>query len=110
MALARLSADVDDRDVWGAWIMGLWRPWYAALWVEAAVLAGHRDVPDRLRRGAAATRENPIATAIVQRAAACARGDHADLATFPRTFAAIGCRYQERRSEHLLRKLAAPPS
>ena len=109
MALARLSADVDDQEVWGAWIMGLWRPWYAALWVEAAVLAGHPDVADRLRRGAAATRENPIAAAIVRRAAACSRGDHADLATFPGTFAALGCRYQERRSEHLLHTLAASP-
>ena len=109
VALARLSADVDDREVWGAWIMGLWRPWYAALWVEAAVLAGHPDVADRLRRGAAATRENPIAAAIVRRADACSRGDHTDVATFPGTFAALGCHYQERRSEQLLRKLAAPP-
>ena len=103
---ARLSADVDDRAVWGTWIMGLWRPWYAALWVEAAALAGHPDAADRLRRGAAATRENPIAAAIVRRSAALARGDHDTLLTFPRTFAALGCRYQERRSQTLLEGFA----
>ena len=101
-AIARLSADVDDRAVWGTWIMGLWRPWYAALWVEAAALAGHPDAEDRLRRGATATRENPIAAAIVRRSAALVRGDHDSLLTFPRAFAALGCRYQERRSQILL--------
>ena len=104
--MARLSADVDDREVWGTWIMGLWRPWYAALWVEAAALAGHPDAADRLRRGAAATRENPIAAAIVRRSAALVRGDHDTLLTFPRTFAELGCRYQERRSQTLLEGFA----
>ena len=101
-ALARLSADVDDRSVWGSWIMGLWRPWYAALWAEAGVLAGSPDAADRLRRGAAAARENPIAAAVVRRAAALERRDRDALATFAGTFAALGCRYQERRSRILL--------
>ena len=25
------------------WASGMWRPWYAALWAEAAVLTGHRE-------------------------------------------------------------------
>ena len=25
------------------WYNGMWRPWYAALWAEAAVLSGHED-------------------------------------------------------------------
>ena len=50
---------------------GLWRPWYAALWAEAAVLSGprgrRRPAWDRARDMAT---DNPIATAIVDRAAA----------------------------------------
>lgn len=49
------------------WYSGLWRPWYAALWAEAAVLCGQYG---RLDRARLATRGNPIATAIVERAAA----------------------------------------
>jgi hypothetical protein len=29
---------------------GLWRPWYAALWAEAAVLSGHVSAPARTQR------------------------------------------------------------
>ena len=32
------------------WYSGLWRPWYAALWAEAAVLSGREDAADRLDR------------------------------------------------------------
>ena len=45
----------------------MWRPWYAALWAEAAVLSGHEDAADRIRRARVATADNPIATAIVDR-------------------------------------------
>ena len=76
-ALERLSADLDDQRVWGFWITGYWRPWYAALWAEAAVLAHTADAHDRIRRARRATRDNPIATAIVERAAALAAGDRA---------------------------------
>ena len=52
------------------WYNGMWRPWYAALWAEAAVLSGHEDAAARIQRARLATAGNPIATAIVDRAAA----------------------------------------
>ena len=51
----------------------MWRPWYAALWAEAAVLTGSADAADRVQRARSATADNPIATAIVDRAAALPR-------------------------------------
>ena len=46
-AVERLSVDLDDRGVWGFWNTALWRPWYAAVWAEAAVMA---ELPDAARR------------------------------------------------------------
>jgi hypothetical protein len=100
-AVARLAADIDDPTVFGFWDSGLWRPWYAALWAEAAVLDGHPDVAPRLQRGRHATRDNPVATAIVGRADAV--NDHDPVATerFAATFASLGCPYQEHRTHTL---------
>jgi hypothetical protein len=76
---------------------GLWRPWYAALWAEAAVLTGHQDALGRIHRARQMTAENPIAAAIVDRAAALA-GDRAELVTAAEALAAAGCRYQWART------------
>jgi hypothetical protein len=97
-AVDRLSADLDDPQVWGFWDTGLWRPWYAALWAEAAALADHPDAASRIERSRHAARDNPIATAIVERAAAIAAGDHDALDRFTITFAQLGCPYQEART------------
>jgi predicted ATPase len=101
-ALERLSADIDDIDVWGRWAAALWRPWYAALWAEAAVLAHHPDAESRLRRAIAATAENPIAAAILDRANALANCDNDTLRAIGPRFAELGCRYQQHRTELLL--------
>ncbi|HZO63926.1 MAG TPA: LuxR C-terminal-related transcriptional regulator [Kribbellaceae bacterium] len=99
-ALDRLSADPDD-PVWRRWGSGLWRPWYAALWAEAAVLAGHRDAAVRIERSRHAARDNPIAAAVVERAAAVAARDHDQLVRFAITFAQLGCPYQQARTGRL---------
>ena len=52
----------------------------------------------RLERSRHAARDNPIATAIVERAAAIATGDHDTLDRFATTFARLGCPYQQARS------------
>lgn len=104
LAVRRLSAHVDDRRVWNRWDAALWRPWYAALWAEAAVLDHRPDAEDRLRRSVAATAENPIAATIVRRASDLAHGDRQSLSAHARTFAALGCRYQERRTATLLER------
>jgi predicted ATPase/DNA-binding SARP family transcriptional activator len=80
-----------------AWYSGLWRPWYAALWAEAAVLTGHEDAVGRIRRARQMMTENPIAAAIVDRAAALA-GDGTALAAAADALAAAGCRYQWART------------
>ena len=102
LAFARLCADIDDRTLWGASGAAGWRPWYAALWAEAAVLSRHPDASARLERAGAATRENAIATAVVQRAADLLNGCLGALPTHARTFARLGCAYQRRRTEGLL--------
>jgi len=91
-------ADLDDPQVWGFWNTGLWRPWYAALWAEAAVLGNHPDAASRLERSRHAARDNPIATAIVERAAAVAAGDHDALERCASTFARLSCPYQQART------------
>jgi len=81
-----------------AWHNGMWRPWYAALWAEAAVLAGHTDAAaHRINRARRMTEDNPIATAIVERAAALA-GDRDGLAAAAEALSAAGCRYQWART------------
>ncbi len=79
------------------WASGLWRPWYAALWAEAAVIAGHYDAADRIDRAHETTRDNPIATAIVARAAALAGGGEG-LVPAAAALEAAGCRYQWART------------
>jgi hypothetical protein len=75
----------------------MWRPWYAALWAEAAVVTGHEDAADRIDRARRATADNPIAAAIVDRAAALA-GDRDGLIPAAAALQAAGCRYQWART------------
>ena len=80
-----------------------WRPWYAAVWVEAAVLA-HHDAPTRIDRARHAARDNPIASTIIERAAApIAVGDRSAVENLAATFARLGCPYQEARTRTLIR-------
>ena len=99
---SRRSSAAAAMAVWSAWSVGLWRPWYAALWVEAAALAGAPDTEQRLLRGGAAARENPIAATIVRRAGDLVRGEWAALAVHAATFADLGCPYQQERTLRLL--------
>jgi hypothetical protein len=62
------------------WYNGMWRPWYADLWAEEAVVAGHDAAVDRIRRTRLMTLDNPIAAAIVDQAAALLGGDRDGLA------------------------------
>ncbi|WP_246122945.1 ATP-binding protein [Actinoallomurus bryophytorum] len=86
------------------WYSGMWRPWYGALWAEAAVLSGHREAADRIRRARLATAGNPIATAIVDRTAALTThgGDRDGLTAAAAALSDAGCRYQWARTLVLL--------
>jgi hypothetical protein len=95
-----------------AWNSGMWRPWYAALWAEAAVLTARGDARERIHQAGLMTADNPIAAAIVQRAATLA-GDRDELIPIAAALQAAGCRYQWARTlvfvggEHRVRGDAA---
>jgi predicted ATPase/DNA-binding CsgD family transcriptional regulator len=82
------------------WHNGMWRPWYAALWAEAAVLTQFGDAESRIHRARFTTRGNPIAVAIVDRAAALHRPgrDRDALLGAAAVLEAAGCRYQWART------------
>ncbi len=100
-AVRRLTVDADDAELFGPWAIGPWRPWYAAVWAEAAVLDNHPDATARLMRSSALVRDNPIAAAMVERARALAAGDQTALAGLGDTFARLGCPYQQARTLRL---------
>ena len=99
-ALERLAVGLDD-PLWRAWNTGLWLPWYAAVWAEAAVLAAHPDAATRVAAAAEAARENPVAAAVVRRAEALAAGNLDEVAGLASTFEALGSTYQRDRSTRL---------
>lgn len=89
------------------WHNSEWRPWYAALWAEAAALSGHEDAAARIQRARLVTAGHPVATAIVDRAAALTGragqgGDRDGLSAAAAAFADAGCRYQWARTLVLL--------
>jgi hypothetical protein len=100
-ALDCLAADLDDAATW--WHAGqiLYRPWYAAVWAEAAVLGRRDDALSRIDRARHAARDNPIASAMVERAGAIAAGDRSAVENLAATFARLGCPYQEARTRTL---------
>ncbi len=106
IALTILTVDIDDDPQWRLWHQGMWRPWYAALWAEAAVLAGVDDRIDRVARARQATRDNPIALAIVERAAAIEIDDLRQVSASATTFDELGCDYQRERSHQLVGLMA----
>ena len=104
------------------WYDGLWRSWYAAVWAEAAVLSGHEEAAARLDRARRVSRDNPIATAIIDRAAALfGNGGRDDLVAAATALESSGCRYQwartlvlmggddRERGEELLAGMGAAP-
>jgi hypothetical protein len=100
-AMRRLAADIDDSEPFLSMSAEPCRPWYAALWAEAAVLGHHDDAAARIERSRHAARDNPIATAIVERSAAIATGDVDKLVGLTITFARLGCPYQQARTARL---------
>ena len=94
-AVARLSVDPDRLRTW---FSGEWSPWYAALWAEAAVLAGRADAAERIERARLCVAANPVAAAMVERAAALADDDTDRLAAAAAALEPTGCRYQWART------------
>jgi predicted ATPase/DNA-binding CsgD family transcriptional regulator len=83
------------------WYNGMWRPWYAALWVEAAVLAGAPDARERLAPGRSHAEANPIAMAMIDRAEALLTGELAALEGIAQRFDDLAIPYQADRTVSL---------
>jgi predicted ATPase/DNA-binding CsgD family transcriptional regulator len=94
-AAARLAVDPDRLRTW---FSGEWRPWYAALWAEAAVLAGRADAAERVEQARLSVAANPVAMAMVERAAAFAEGDTDRLLAAAAALEPTACRYQWART------------
>jgi predicted ATPase/DNA-binding CsgD family transcriptional regulator len=94
-AVARLEEDPRELR---RWYTGEWRPWYAALHAEAAVLAGHPEARLRVERSRRLCAPNPTTAAMVERAAALLDGDRDRLVPLAATLAGTGCVYQEART------------
>jgi hypothetical protein len=67
-----------------------------------AVLGQLDDALSRIDRARHAARANPIASAMVERAAVIAAGDRTAVENLAATFAALGCPYQEARTRTLV--------
>jgi predicted ATPase/DNA-binding CsgD family transcriptional regulator len=100
-AVRRLTREPERPD---DWYDATWRPWYAALWAEAAVLAGLPDAAARVARARPIVDPNRIAVALLDRAAALLDGDGAALPAIAQRLRAAGCPYQAARTG-----LLAPP-
>ncbi|MFD0275773.1 ATP-binding protein [Kitasatospora sp. NPDC127111] len=94
-ALERMAPEPGEVRQWTTWI---WLHWYVALRAEAAVLVGASDAAARLAEARTAVAGNPVATALVERAAALLDGDGERLVATAGVFDAAGCRYQSART------------
>lgn len=90
-AVSTLASDPADLTRWN---QAIWRPWYAALWVEAAVLAEHPDAAARFDVARWAAGDNAVAAALVGRAEAISAGDRAGILAAAAALETAGCRYQ----------------
>ena len=94
-ALTHVAAEPES---FKPWHDSAWRPWYTAVWAEAGVLAALPDRRSRLDRARFVVRGNPIAAAIVERAAAIDADDTEALLATAAALDAAGCRYQRART------------
>ena len=94
-AVARLAVDPFE---FRTWYTGEWRTWYAALYAEAAVLAGSPEARDRIDRLRPIALPNPTVVALLDRAEALLDGDTDRLAKVAGSLEGSGCRYQWART------------
>jgi predicted ATPase/DNA-binding CsgD family transcriptional regulator len=95
LALERLGTQTDEPNKWLTWI---WLHWHVALRAEAAVLAGHSDANHHLAAARPVVAGNPIATAILDRAAALLDDDHERVLATAAAFETADCPYQQART------------
>ena len=76
----------------------VFQQWSAAVTAEAAVVAGDQHAAALLRSASLASSDNPVATAITQRAAALQAGDRSMLLRVADDFRRVGTTYQQERT------------
>ncbi|MFI5889742.1 LuxR C-terminal-related transcriptional regulator [Actinoplanes sp. NPDC051513] len=96
--LHRGQAELALKVLDGAWLPGILQHWHVALRAEAAVLAGHPDAAGHLAAARPIVAGNPVAEAIVDRAAALLDGDQERLLATAPAFEAAGCPFQRART------------
>jgi predicted ATPase/DNA-binding CsgD family transcriptional regulator len=89
------------------WIAAFWRPWYTALRAESAVLAGAPDAAARLAVAPRYLGDNPVAAAVVDRAAALLAHDVAAMPGIAQRLDALDAPYQAARTRVLAGGAAA---
>ncbi|MEV4284866.1 LuxR C-terminal-related transcriptional regulator [Nonomuraea bangladeshensis] len=94
-ALERMAPEASE--VW-KWVSWIWHHWYVALRTEAVVLAGDPGARRHVTGARAAVAGNPVAEALVARAAAVLDGDRDALLATADAFDAAGCPYQSART------------
>ena len=95
LALERLDTQADEPNLW---LTGILLHWHVALRAEAAVLAGHPDATHHLAAARPIVTGNPIASAILDRAAALLDDDHERLLATATAFETADCPYQRART------------
>ncbi|WP_345571825.1 ATP-binding protein [Nonomuraea rosea] len=90
------------------WLTGILLHWHVALRAEAAVLAGHPDAARLLAAARPIAAGNPIAVALLDRAAALLDDDHERLLATAAAFESAGCPYQRARTLILAGRDTAP--
>jgi hypothetical protein len=95
LALERLDTQADEQNLWR---IGTLLHWHVALRAEAAVLVGRRDATHHLAAAGPIVAGNPIATAILDSAAALLDNDHERLLAAATVFETAGCPYQRART------------
>jgi hypothetical protein len=88
LALERLGTQTNEPN---KWLTGIWLHWQIALRAEAAVLARHSDANHHLAAAQPIVAGNPIASAILDRAAALLDDDHERLLATAAAFETAGC-------------------
>jgi hypothetical protein len=80
---------------------GTWRPWYSSVWAEAAVLADRPDAAERVARARVTAYGNPVAEAVVRRAAGLVAGTangRDDIVAAAAALRSLGAKYQWART------------
>jgi predicted ATPase/DNA-binding CsgD family transcriptional regulator len=94
-ALSGLAAEPDEMDQRVVWV---WRHWYFALRAESAVLAGDPSAREHVVTARTVVAGDPVAGAIVDRAAALREGSPELLPAVAAAFEAAQCGYQRART------------